>query len=93
VPWSERTRHELTATGERSQTGSAPVSWRLTPQELQIAALVTEGKGNKEVAATLFLSVRTVEFHLSRIYRKLAVPNRAALASRLAAGSPGSLPR
>jgi DNA-binding CsgD family transcriptional regulator len=93
VPWSERTRHELTATGERSQARAASVTGHLTPQELQIAALVADGKGNKDVAATLFLSVRTVEFHLSRIYRKLAVPNRATLASRLAAGSPASLPR
>lgn len=92
MPWSQRTRHELTATGEHSQVGAASVSGHLTPQELQIAALVAEGKGNKEVAATLFLSVRTVEFHLSRIYRKLAVPNRAGLASRVATGGPAAPP-
>lgn len=61
-------------------------SGHLTPQEPQIAVLVAEvkGKGNKEVAATTFLSIRTVEFHLTRVYRKLAVANRAALASRRA---------
>ena len=68
-------------------------SGHLTPQEQQIAVLVAEGKGNKEVAATLFLSIRTVEFHLTRVYRKLAVANRAALASRLAVGVLPSLNR
>jgi len=88
LPWSQRARLELSATGERLEAPGIKPSGHLTPQELQIAVLVAEGKGNKEVAATLFLSIRTVEFHLTRIYRKLSVANRAALASRLARDLP-----
>lgn len=93
LPWSQRARLELAATGERLEAHEMSSTGHLTPQELQIAVLVAEGKGNKEVAATLFLSIRTVEFHLTRVYRKLAVANRAALASRLAGGVPTSLNR
>ena len=57
---------------------------QLTPQELQIALQVAEGKTNKEVGAALFLSHKTVEFHLSRIYRKLDIPSRAELIRRFA---------
>lgn len=83
TPWSHRTRVELAATGE-TVTSSSAGTGHLTPQELQIAVLVGEGQRNKDIAATLFLSVRTVEFHLTRVYRKLAVGTRAELAARLA---------
>ncbi len=56
----------------------------LTAAERQIAALVAEGKSNKEVAATLFISVKTVEVTLTRVYRKLGVKSRAELAARFA---------
>ena len=56
----------------------------MTPQELQVALQVAEGKTNKEVAAALFLSPKTVEFHLGRIFRKLGVSSRAELARRVA---------
>ena len=56
----------------------------LTAAERQIAALVAEGKSNKEVAATLFVSVKTVEVTLTRVYRKLGVKSRAELAARFA---------
>ena len=52
----------------------------LTPAELQVASLVTEGKTNREIAGSLWVSEKTVEAHLSRIYRKLGVRNRAGLA-------------
>ncbi len=84
VPWSQRARAELAATGETLQPAGVSSTGTLTPQELQIAVLVAEGRRNKEIAGMLFLSIRTVEFHLTRIYRKLGVANRAALASRLA---------
>ena len=84
VPWSQRARAELSATGETLQPTSLSSTGTLTPQELQIAVLVAEGRRNKEIAGMLFLSIRTVEFHLTRVYRKLGVANRAALASRLA---------
>lgn len=55
----------------------------LTGAELRVAALVAEGRPTREVAALLFLSPKTVEFHLSRIYRKLGVRGRAELARTL----------
>jgi DNA-binding CsgD family transcriptional regulator len=57
---------------------------QLTPQELQIALLVTEGRTNAEAGRAVFLSTRTVEFHLSRAYRKLGVSSRTELTRRLA---------
>ena len=55
----------------------------LTPQELQIALLVKQGMRNRDIAATLFLSLRTVEAHLSSSYRKLGVSGRTHLATLL----------
>ena len=54
----------------------------LTPQELQVAALVATGRSNREVAEALYVSVRTVESHLGRIYRKLAIASRSQLIAR-----------
>ena len=59
----------------------------LTPQELQVATLVAGGATNKEVAGTMFLSPKTIESHLSRIYRKLGVTSRTQLAVRFARGA------
>jgi DNA-binding CsgD family transcriptional regulator len=60
-----------------------PAGERLTPQELQIALLVTQGQTNAEIGRAIFLSTRTVEFHLSRAYRKLGISSRTELAGRL----------
>jgi DNA-binding NarL/FixJ family response regulator len=57
---------------------------QLTPQELQIALLVSQGRTNAEVGQAVFLSTRTVESHLSRAYRKLGVASRTELTRRLA---------
>jgi DNA-binding CsgD family transcriptional regulator len=57
----------------------------LTPQELQIARLVADGMTNREVAASLFLSPKTIESHLQNAYRKLGVHSRTQLSKRLAA--------
>jgi DNA-binding CsgD family transcriptional regulator len=86
-PWSDRARSELAATGDRRAAEGAsrtPLTEELTAQELQIAMLVAQGMQNRDIAGALFLSVRTVEFHLTRVYRKLGVRGRAALAHRLA---------
>ena len=74
--WAEQTRAELARIG-----GRAPGPSDLTEAERRIAALVAEGHSNREVAAALFLTVHTVETALTRIYRKLGVRSRAALAA------------
>jgi DNA-binding CsgD family transcriptional regulator len=90
--WAERTRSELRASGERLRKRDDASAEQLTPQELQIALQVAEGKTNKEVGAALFLSHKTVEFHLSRIYRKLDLTSRAELIRRFATeGEPSVL--
>jgi DNA-binding CsgD family transcriptional regulator len=90
-PWGDRARRELQASGERLRRRAAHDDEQLTPQELQIALQVAEGKTNKEVGAALFLSHKTVEFHLSRIYRKLDLNSRAELIRRFAAEGVPSL--
>jgi DNA-binding CsgD family transcriptional regulator len=85
-PWTERTRAELRATG--GPTGSAApaiATDELTAQELQIALQVAQGRTNREVAAALFLSAKTIEYHLGSIYRKLGIRRRGELAGVLAA--------
>lgn len=81
-PWAERAAIELRATGEHLQTRDPTAAERLTPQELQITVLVSEGLTNRDVAARLFLSPKTVEFHLTRIYRKLEIHSRSELVRR-----------
>jgi DNA-binding CsgD family transcriptional regulator len=80
--WCERTRAELARIA-----GRAPSPDNLTPAEHRIAGLVAEGKTNREVAAALYLSERTVEGHLSHIYTKLGIRSRAELA-RMVASKP-----
>jgi DNA-binding NarL/FixJ family response regulator len=77
--WAERARKELWRIG-----GRAPSAGALTPAEQRVAELVAEGHTNREVATALFLTDRTVEGHLSRIYAKLGVRSRAELARRFA---------
>ena len=76
--WAERARAEL-----RRISGRAPAPHALTPAEERVAALVAEGRTNREVAAALFLSERTVEGHLSRIFAKLGIRHRAEVARAL----------
>ena len=79
--WAERARSELKRISGRAASPGA-----LTPAEERVAALVAEGRTNKEVAAALFLSDRTVEGHLAHIFGKLGVRNRTEIASVLASG-------
>jgi len=79
APWSEQSRRELRASGESIPRRDPTAPEKLTPQELQVALQVAEGKTNRDVAAALFLSPKTVEFHLTRIYRKLNIHSRAEL--------------
>ncbi len=78
-PWAERARAELRATGETARKRDPSTLDDLTPQELQIARLVAEGRSNKEAAAQLFLSPRTVEYHLAKVFTKLGLGSRAEL--------------
>jgi DNA-binding CsgD family transcriptional regulator len=86
--WAERARSELRATGEKLRRRKAWEDEELTPQELQIALHVARGLTNREVGAALFLSHKTIEFHLGRIYRKLDMQSRAELIRRFATETP-----
>jgi class 3 adenylate cyclase/DNA-binding CsgD family transcriptional regulator len=84
VPWAERARIELTASGETAGRHTPSASNQLTPQELQVALVVGQGATNREAGVALFLSPKTIEAHLGRIYRKLNVHSRTELARLLA---------
>ena len=92
VAWAERARAELRATGEKLRRRKAWEDEELTPQELQIALHVARGMTNREVGAALFLSHKTIEFHLGRIYRKLNMRARGELIMRFAADAQGPQP-
>ena len=82
-PWSDRARRELRAAGEVSRPRAERMLDALTPQELQIAELAVRGLSNKEIGARLYLSHRTVGYHLYRIFPKLGVTSRAGLRAAL----------
>ena len=79
-PWAERARAELRASGEAARKRDPSTIDQLTPQELQIARLVAQGHSNKEVAAQLFLSPRTIDYHLRNVFAKLGITSRTQLA-------------
>ena len=84
--FAERTRRELAATGEHSRPRSDATRGLLTGQEAQVARLVADGCTNSEIASQLFISLRTVEYHLNKVYRKLGVNTRTQLARLERAG-------
>jgi len=86
APWAERASAELKATGETVRRRDAASLDELTPQELRIALLLAEGQTTRQAAAALYLSPKTVEYHLRHVYLKLGVNSRAALAQALRAG-------
>ncbi|NYF99439.1 AAA family ATPase [Janibacter cremeus] len=79
--WGDATRSELEATGERVPAREATGPRALTPQELQVCVLLTEGRTTREAAAALFLSPKTVEYHLRKVYLKLDIHSRGELAT------------
>ena len=78
--WADRAREELRASGETTRPRDPSLVDRLTPRELEIALLAADGLTNKEIGARLFLSPKTVELHLGRVYRKLGIRSRTELA-------------
>jgi DNA-binding CsgD family transcriptional regulator len=87
LPWAERARQELRATGEGRETLRTGTRAPLSPQELQIARLAAEGLSNREIGQRLYLSHRTIGSHLYRIFPKLGISSRAQLGSALAGGA------
>ncbi len=79
APWRERTGGELRASGA-AVPDQPTVAVDLTPQELQVVRLAADGESNAQIAMTLFLSKKTVEFHLGKAFRKLGVNRRSQLA-------------
>jgi DNA-binding CsgD family transcriptional regulator len=86
TPWAELARLELQATGETARRRDASAVEALTPQELRIAMVLAEGRTTREAAAQLFLSPKTIEYHLRSAYRKLGICSRDQLAKALASG-------
>jgi DNA-binding CsgD family transcriptional regulator len=83
-PWAERARAELTATGETMKRRDPTALDELTPQEMQIALLLADGRTTREAAAAVFLSPKTIEYHLRHVYLKLGISSRQELADALA---------
>ena len=90
--FAERARRELIATGERVRKRTVETRDQLTPQEEQIARLARDGRTNPEIAAQLFLSPRTVEWHLRKVFGKLGVSSRRELHKALAHSGQDGLP-
>ena len=89
--FAERARRELLATGETVRKRTVETLDNLTPQELQIAQRAAEGRTNPEIGAQLFLSPRTVEWHLRKVFGKLGISSRRQLGSALPDASPAAV--
>ena len=81
--FAERAGRELLATGEKLRNPTTHTDDQLTPQEEQIARLARDGLSNPEIGAQLFLSARTVEWHLGKVFTKLDINSRRQLRAAL----------
>jgi DNA-binding NarL/FixJ family response regulator len=82
--FAERARRELLATGEKVRRRTSSTLTELTAQEAEISRLAAEGRTNTEIGTQLFVSARTVEWHLRKVFPKLGITSRRQLASALA---------
>ncbi|MFF4838181.1 AAA family ATPase [Streptomyces sp. NPDC001315] len=83
APFAERARVELLATGETARKRTVDTQFDLTPQERHVAMLAASGLTNPEIATQLFVTTSTIEFHLSRVFRKLRITSRKQIGPRL----------
>jgi len=90
--FAERTRRELLATGETVRKRTVETRDDLTPQELQIAELARDGLSSREIGTRLFLSSRTVEWHLQKVFGKLGIRRRRELADAISTRDSGTDP-
>ena len=90
--FAERARRELLATGEKVRKRSDETRDELTPQEEQIARLARYGLSNPEIGAQLFISARTVEWHLRKVFTKLGIASRIGLHTTLTTHEPKATP-
>jgi DNA-binding CsgD family transcriptional regulator len=81
--FAERARRELLATGETARPRTVETLDVLTPQEAQIARMASDRQTNPEIAAKLFISPRTVEYHLRKVFTKLGIGSRRSLRDAL----------
>jgi DNA-binding CsgD family transcriptional regulator len=86
--FAERARRELRATGETARKRTMETRDDLTAQELQIAYLARQGLSNQQIGAQLFISPRTAEWHLRKVFAKLDISSRVALRDALPADAP-----
>jgi DNA-binding NarL/FixJ family response regulator len=77
--FAERAARELLATGQRARRRSVDAAGELTLREAQVAEFARDGHSNKEIASRLFISARTVEYHLHKVYNKLGIASRNQL--------------
>jgi DNA-binding CsgD family transcriptional regulator len=90
--FADRASSELRATGERARARTPETTFDLTPQEARVASLAADGLMNNQIAAQLFVSPHTVEYHLGKVFRKLGINSRAQLARRLPASTERASP-
>jgi DNA-binding CsgD family transcriptional regulator len=90
--FADRARRELSATGETVRKRTVETLGELTPQEAQVARLAAQGRTNPEIAALLFLSPRTVEYHLHKVFPKLGISSRRELRRALPGAEDAAVP-